>query len=218
MGELASGVAHEIRNPLNTIGTIVQQLDKDFEPSSNNEEFHSLAGLVYKEVKRINETIQSFLSFARPDPVNPSEFEISEFISQIEQQYRPMLNQKSIQLSFKINWNGRVFWDMRQMKQTFMNLIQNSFDAIKNGGSIVIIFNELNKNEIEILFMDSGSGISPENINKIFSLYYTTKAKGSGIGLSLVQRIIFDHNGLITVDSREGEGTTFAIRLPKRIN
>jgi len=84
MGELASGVAHEIRNPLNTIGTIIQQLNKDFEPEKDKQEYHQLAGLVSSEVKRINDTVQDFLRFARPEPIQPSEFAIKDLFDQLE--------------------------------------------------------------------------------------------------------------------------------------
>ena len=91
MGELASGVAHEIRNPLNTIGTIIQQLNKDFEPEKNPEEYHELAELVQGEVKRINETVEDFLRFARPEPIHPELFEVQHLLEMIEKQYQYLL-------------------------------------------------------------------------------------------------------------------------------
>ncbi len=96
MGELASGVAHEIRNPLNTIGTIIQQLDKDFEPSFNAGEFHELAQLVHGEVQRINKTVSDFLKFSRPDPLHPEKFQLSKLIHQIAQQYQSLLREHDI--------------------------------------------------------------------------------------------------------------------------
>ena len=96
MGELASGVAHEIRNPLNTIGTIVQQLKKDFLPTNNEQEYNQLTQLVYQEVKRINSTIQDFLRFARPEPINRSHFEIDELVKQIDNQYKSLMQEMNI--------------------------------------------------------------------------------------------------------------------------
>ncbi|MBK8943978.1 MAG: ATP-binding protein [Ignavibacteriae bacterium] len=215
MGELASGVAHEIRNPLNTISTITQQLNKDFEPIQRSEEFHSLASLVAKEVKRINETINSFLRFAKPEKISIAEFQLSDLINQIESQYKSMLNEKNINFEKKMNWDGIVNWDRNQIQQAIMNLIQNSFDAIENKGEIVLRISKEENEQIKIEIIDSGQGISKHILNKIFNLYFTTKAKGTGIGLSLVQRIIFEHGGTILIDSEESKGSNFSILLPQ---
>lgn len=214
MGKLASGVAHEIRNPLNAIGTIVQQLDKDFEPVENNAEFHSLAGLVYREVKRINGTIQNFLRFSKPEPIHKHLFDLKELINEIEQQYSLILKEKSIEFAVDQSWNGKVNWDKNQIKQVLINLIQNSIEAIKEDGKLSInIFN--NNNIVAIGLSDTGPGISENDLERIFDLYYTTKAEGTGIGLSIIQRIVSEHSGMITVESKEGEGTNFMIKIPQ---
>ncbi|NOX67165.1 MAG: PAS domain S-box protein [Chlorobi bacterium] len=215
MGELASGVAHEIRNPLNAIGTIVQQLDKDFEPVEDGEEFHSLAGLVYSEVKRINETIQNFLRFSRPEPIQKQFFNLNDLISNIEQQYSILLKERMIDLEIEQNWNGDVYWDRNQIKQVLINLMQNSIDAIKSNGKINLKISNDDRT-VTIILSDTGPGISESNLERIFDLYFTTKAEGTGIGLSIIQRIIAEHDGMITVESKVGEGTTFVIKLPQK--
>ena len=217
MGELASGVAHEIRNPLNTIGTIAQQLRKDFKPVENKEEFSQLSGLVYKEVKRINTTIEDFLKFARPQPLTPSEFELKNLIAQIKQQYQSMAKAHQIELKIYQKWNGNVIWDEKQIKQVLMNLMQNAIDAIKNDGMVTLSVNKTADNEIEIMIKDNGAGMLPEIRSKIFNLYYTTKAKGTGIGLSIVQKIVYEHGGVISVESEPEKGTSFTVKLPERI-
>ncbi|MCB9257885.1 MAG: hypothetical protein H6612_00915 [Ignavibacteriales bacterium] len=213
MGELASGVAHEIRNPLNTISTITQQLNKDFEPIENKEEFKTLSNLVANEVKRINQTVQSFLRFSKPEKISPSEFLLSELITQIENQYKLMLKEKSITFSHNLNWDGIVKWDRNQIQQVIMNLVQNSFDSIENKGEISIESFKQNE-DIIIKIKDNGPGIPSHILNKIFNLYFTTKAKGTGIGLSIVQKIIMEHGGIINVESEENNGTEFSIKLP----
>jgi PAS domain S-box-containing protein len=218
MGELASGVAHEIRNPLNTIGTIVQQLNSDFEPSENSEEFHELNSLVYKEVKRINQTIQDFLRFSRPEAMNVETFPLDDLVDQMKQQYESMAREKSLQLSIDQRWNGQVVWDRNQIQQVLMNLLQNAMDAVETGGEIRLTLRELDEYTIEIKVADNGPGIPEEIRNKIFNLYYTTKPQGTGIGLSMVQRIIDEHGGVITLESEPGSGTTFTIRLPKTVS
>ena len=217
MGELASSVAHEIRNPLNAIGTITQQLNKDFEPKENIEEYKSLSKLVYKEVKRINETIENFLMFAKPMPIKAELLDLTDFLSQIEKQYKSLLDQKNISLSIKINWNGTVKWDPQQIKQVMINLIENSIHSIERSGKIEINVSEKNSSSVEIKIADNGKGIPPEAINKIFNLYFTTKTNGSGIGLSVVQKIISEHNGIISVESKLNSGAVFTILLPKEI-
>ena len=217
MGELASSVAHEIRNPLNAIGTITQQISKDFEPKENVNEFRELSSIVYKEVKRINETIESFLKFAKPLALNAEEFDSRNLFEQLEKEYSPILKEKNIKLEIQENWHGTVEWDKSQLTQVFINLLNNSIAAINGTGLISIIINKTDDEKIEIVFSDNGCGVSPENIGKIFNLYFTTKTKGSGIGLSVVQKIIAEHNGLLSVSSEIGKGTKFTIELPKNL-
>lgn len=215
MGELASSVAHEIRNPLNAIGTITQQLNKDFEPKENVEEYKSLSQLVHKEVKRINETIENFLRFAKPLPVHPERFNSSDLFIQIEKQYHNLLSQKKIDLNLRENWKGEVTWDRKQIQQVFINLMENAIDSVGENGNIEIAISELKKDNVEIIFSDNGKGIPKEVVNKIFNLYFTTKTKGSGIGLSVVQKIISEHNGIISVESSPGKGAAFRMEIPK---
>jgi PAS domain S-box-containing protein len=217
MGELASGVAHEIRNPLNTIGTIIQQLDKDFEPTENSEEYHEFAKLVYNEVHRINETVQSFLQFSKPTPIYLSHFPLSEFINQIQNQYQPLLLEKNISFGVDQKWSGKVKWDKNQIKQVFINIIQNAIEAIEENGSIAIKVLKSEKEMIEIHIRDTGSGMDEKTANKIFNLYYSSKNTGTGIGLSVVQKIIQEHNGTVTVESEPGKGTDFIIVLPSEV-
>jgi len=218
MGELASGVAHEIRNPLNTISTIIQQLNKDFEPQESAEEYHQLAGLVHKEVKRINHTVQDFLHFSRPEAVQPEEFSLSTFLSEIRQQFAVSLESGHVQFNLKEEWNGKVYWDPRQMRQVFINLIQNAQEAMTGSNSqILLSIQQQDKANLTIRLSDTGPGISENMQGNIFNLYFTTKASGTGIGLSIVQRIIYEHDGLITVESEKGKGTSFIMQLPIRV-
>jgi len=214
MGQLASGVAHEIRNPLNAIGTIIQQLDRDFEPRENSEEFHQLARLVYQEVKRINETIEGFLRFARPEPLKPERFRLIKFLQRFKSQYLPILQEKEIEFTMDVHYQGEVKWDRHKMQQVFINLMENAIDALPNGGKIILSVNTGEGNSLEIRFRDNGPGIPAEVLNKIFNLYFTTKDRGTGIGLAIVQRIVDQHGGIITVDSEMGKGTIFSINMP----
>ena len=216
MGQLASGVAHEIRNPLNSIATIVQQLDKDFEPINDKDEFHSLAKIVSKEVQRMNRTIENFLRFSKPEPILKNKFQLKDLLTAIEEQFAPLLKEKGIKFSLKENWDGIVNWDKNQIKQVLINLITNSIESIKDSGEIVLIISKIDKN-VELKLSDNGEGIPKENLQKIFNLYFTSKAKGTGIGLSIIQRIVNEHSGIVTVESTQEKGTSFTISIPINI-
>lgn len=218
MGELASGVAHEIRNPLNTIGAIVQQLDKDFEPARDAEEYHELARLVYGEVQRINQTVKDFLRFSRPEPLHPERFRLSALFHQMRQQYQAMTADQHIHYHQVLDWDGEVCWDRQQIQQMLMNLIENALDALPAEGAISLRAARYGDGQIALEVSDNGPGIPAQIRGKIFNLYFTTKAKGTGIGLSLVQRIVDEHGGVITLESAPESGTTFRILLPREVH
>lgn len=214
LSDLSSSVAHEIRNPLNAIATITQQIGKDFTVNENENEFKQLTKIVYKEVKRINSIIESFLKFARPLPINTESFSLKEFFMQLKLQYQNIFNEKNILFNIQLNKDTQVKWDKFQIKQVFINLIENSIDAVNNNGTISVFAHEID-NKIEIKFSDTGKGIQEDILDKIFNIYFTTKNNGNGLGLSIVQKIINEHNGLINVTSKINNGTTFTLILPK---
>jgi PAS domain S-box-containing protein len=218
MGELASGVAHEIRNPINSIGTIAQQLNKDFKAADNEEEYNLLTSLIYKEVKRVNATIEEFLKFARPEPINPSWFSLNDILIQMERQFKLQFGEKDAVLEIDRLQEDKVYWDINQIKQVLLNLIQNSYDAVSSGGIVKVNFRKISDSNINLIIEDNGEGISEENLQKIFNLYFTTKAKGIGIGLGIVQRIIYEHGGTLDIESESGKGTTVKISMPVEIN
>jgi signal transduction histidine kinase len=152
--------------------------------------------------------------FARPEPIQPETFPIQPFLDQIEKQYLYLLKDRNINITIKSGWQKEVFWDKRQIRQVFLNIIQNAIDAIDKDGNIWLTLDLINNNDIEIKFTDDGPGMSDDIRSNIFNLYFTTKAKGTGIGLSIVQRIIYEHGGIITVESEPVRGTSFIIRLP----
>ncbi|MCK9280535.1 MAG: ATP-binding protein [Melioribacteraceae bacterium] len=215
-GRLASGVAHEIRNPLNTIGTIAQQLNTDFKPESGEEEYSQLTSLIYSEVKRINKTIENFLRFAKPLQLSKSVFNLNTFCSELYLQFEKLTTDKEIRVKINCPDKIEVNWDRNQIKQVFINLIQNAIDSISSNGEITITVS-ISDNIIIIKLSDTGKGILEEEINKIFDLYYTTKSNGNGIGLSIVNKIIAEHGGTISVSSNPNINTIFKIELPQDI-
>jgi len=215
MGQLASGVAHEIRNPLNAIGMISQRLDKEFEPNEDSEEFHELTKIISSESRRIDAIIQQFLQFARPAKLNLEKTNLNELIESTVVLLKSQADQRQVVIAAHLQILPPILLDRNQMKQALLNLIRNSLEAIDGTGSIDIrtALTE-RKTEILIEIRDTGTGIDPETVPKIFNLYFTTKAKGTGLGLSLVHQIISQHNGRIEVESTVGKGTTFYVYLP----
>jgi signal transduction histidine kinase len=217
MGALASGLAHEIRNPLNAVGTIVQQLRKDFRPVEDAEDYEELTAIVYQEVRRINDAVRNFLRMVRPEPIRPELFDLEELMRFVEQEYAASMAERGVRLRLRMAWRGDVQWDRRQMQQVLMNLVRNAMEATGEGGRIDVSVERPEEAVIEIRVADDGPGIPADVKDRIFNLYFTTKAAGTGIGLSIVQRIVQEHGGAVEVESTEGEGTTFILRLPQWI-
>ncbi|MFN3693758.1 MAG: sensor histidine kinase [Ignavibacterium sp.] len=213
MGELASGVAHEIRNPINAIGMIAQRLNKEFVPTEHIDDYKKITELLRNEVVRINKIITQFLNYAKPLDLNITDVNCRKFFEEIYQIFYSQAKQKNIELIKQGDDNLIVPFDSDFIKQSLINIIQNAFDAVTDNGQVQInYYREGRKFIIEI--SDNGIGISPELQKKIFNLYYTTKKDGNGLGLSIAQKIIHQHNGSITVISKPNQGTTFKIILP----
>lgn len=213
MGQLASGVAHEIRNPINAIGMIAQRLNKEFTPTINQDEYSDITQLLKSEVNRINKIITQFLGYAKPLELIKKETDIKHYFEEIYYLFEDQAKQRGINLSLQSNEVIKVTIDPDLIKQALMNIIQNAFDAVVNDGQIFLSYYK-SKTNLVIEVKDNGSGISQDQIKKIFDLYYTNKKDGNGIGLSISQKIISQHNGTISVSSKENQGTTFKITLP----
>ena len=213
MGELASGVAHEIRNPINAIGMIAQRLNKEFTTTHNQNEYLDITQLLRGEVNRINKIITQFLSYAKPIDVNLRPVDIKSYLSEVYKLFEDQAKQKSTNFVLKGTESITINLDADLIKQSLMNILQNAFDASKKDGEVTIKYFRISNNLI-IEISDNGIGISTEQQKKIFDLYFTTKKDGNGLGLSISQKIISQHNGSISVTSKVNSGTTFKIILP----
>jgi len=215
MGELASGVAHEIRNPINAIGMIAQRLDKEFKVEKDSEEYHSITSLLRNEVTRINKIITQFLSYAKPLALQYKKVDSKNFFDDIFRLFVDQAKLKGTILKKLSNLSFEMTVDPELLKQSLMNLLQNAIDAVYSNGTIEIDYFK-KENNLIIEVSDNGKGI-PEHIkNKIFDLYFTTKPEGTGLGLSIVQKIIAEHNGTIEVFSEVNKYTKFKITIPQR--
>jgi len=212
MGELASGVAHEVRNPLNTINMIAQRFDKEYTPKVNSEEFDKLTKILRTESERVNNIVRQFLSFARPPKLNLGEVSSKDFLEEIRNFAEVIVKPQGITFALNYISDEKLMIDKEQMKQVFLNIIKNSVEATGDGGKISLDYN-FEKGKHIFVLTDSGAGIPEDIKDKIFNLYFTTKATGTGLGLSIVQQIVSQHNGIIKVESAEGKGTKFVVEM-----
>jgi PAS domain S-box-containing protein len=215
MGELASGVAHEIRNPINAIGMIAQRLDKEFKVEKESEEYHSITSLLRSEVTRINKIITQFLSYAKPLSLQVKKINSKTFFDDIYRLYSDQAKLKGVELLKSSDSSFEMMIDPELIKQSLMNLVQNAIDAVDKRGKVEInYFKRVTNLIIEVT--DNGKGIPDAIRNKIFDLYYTSKPEGTGLGLSIVQKIIAEHNGTIEVFSEVNKFTKFKITIPQK--
>jgi signal transduction histidine kinase len=215
MGELASGVAHEIRNPLNAIGMIVQRFEREFMPTEGVEEYRTLARTVRSEVDRVNAIIRQFLDFARPPKLYRKSVDLDMFLDETATIVASKAEAKGIALHREFGGGGILSLDREQMKQAVLNLLINAIDATPAGGRIALRSVVGDKGVVVVEVTDTGSGIPQELRNRIFDPYFTTKEEGMGMGLSLTHRIVAEHGGSIEVESEVGKGSTFRIKVPQ---
>lgn len=222
LGQLAAGVAHEIRNPLNAISMATQRLKMDFVPAEPEkiEEFKNLSGVIRDEIKRLNGIIEEFLSFSKSRRLQLSDFSVIDVLQKIVSLIREEASARGITIETKWRLTPAVIpMDVNKLQQSFLNLIKNALESISEKGKITITVDKEGKNYILVIISDTGCGMTEEEIEKIFNPEYTTKEKGVGLGVPLANEIIRGHGGEIRVISRKGEGTTFEIVLPReRLN
>jgi two-component system sensor histidine kinase HydH len=211
IGELATGIAHEIRNPLGSIQGSLEILKKDYKPEDSKFEF---LNILLKEVYRLNKVVTDFLNYARPSPPNLIDTEINQLVEETVLFLSPQAVKKGILFKTELGGNlPRIKADPSQLKQAFINLILNSLESIDDKGEITISAHQ-DKNRLKIVFQDSGRGMSEETKDEIFTPFFSTKEGGTGLGLGIVERIIQNHKGEIKVESTSGKGTIFTLSFP----
>lgn len=210
IGQLAAGVAHEVRNPLTVIKGFIQLFQ------INKEDQEKYFDLMLSEIERIEAILQEFLSIAKTDEINTEKKNIYQIFKNVVS----LINTKAIMTNIQVE----LFTDSKeiiiecsenQLKQVFINILQNSIEAMLNGGEISIHIKEIHKNGVVISVIDEGIGIPEERIKRLGEPFYSTKEKGTGIGLMLSYKIIESHQGTISIMSEVGVGTTVTIYLPK---
>lgn len=209
IGELASGIAHEIRNPLGIIKTIAQTINKDVEDEETKEGLE----IIEHEIDRANKVIRGLLDFARPSIFKNTVRYLNETIDTVIMIVNKYAQQHKVNISFNYENNVTSSIDEDKLKQAFINVIFNSVQAMPRGGNIYI--NLYNKEQWNIISLkDEGVGINKSKLEKVFEPFYSTKEKGTGLGLSITHSIIEEHKGYMQIESKEGKGTRVDIYLP----
>ncbi len=214
MGNLAAGVAHEIRNPLNTISIAAQRLGTEFSPTEDTEAYQSLTAQIRSETKRLNEIITRFLALAREERKRQSRIELQPFIDEVVDFVKVEAEQQHIEITTEVEPNLFLQADPDSLKQVFTNLFNNTKEALAgNSGEIRISAHKVD-NTVELRFSDSGPGIKDELREKVFTPYFTTKEGGTGLGLPTVHRIVSEIGGSVHIeDNKEGGGISFVIEI-----
>jgi len=214
LGELASGVAHEIRNPLNAIAMIAQRFEREFVPRRGTREFRALTTVLRAEAQRVNGIIQQFLRFARPPRLQLEQAELEPFLRHVATLFEGQAAAKEVAFTVEQQCEGSMLVDKNQLTQAVWNLLLNALEATPQGGKITLACRNV-ENHLHIVVTDTGHGIPSDALQSVFNLYYTTKPDGTGMGLPMAQQIVAQHQGRLEVSSTPGRGSRFSIILPK---
>ena len=217
LANLAAGVAHEIRNPLNAIGMAIQRLQREFAPvqAEQQSEYNHFTDVLRSEVGRVNKIIEQFLFFARPARLELQAVQVKDVLKDLLLLCQEAAEQQRVTLEEEIEANlPPLMLDRQRMHEALWNLVNNGLQAMPEGGRLRLTAKRHEGKEVLIQIADMGEGIPPENLGKIFDYYFSTKEKGMGLGLPLAHKIIQEHGGMIEVRSAVGAGTTFRVHLP----
>ena len=218
MGNLAAGVAHEIRNPLNAISMGLQRLRMEFAPAEDGprEEYGRFTRIMQSEIGRLNTIVDRFLTLARPLRLNLTDEPLAPLLQEMLALLAPQASAQAVQIHQEIRLQEtRVRMDRQQVVQAVMNVLLNALQAMPNGGRLAVDAEPVPEGHMaEIRISDTGPGIPREQRERIFEPYFTTKEGGTGLGLPLAQKIFREHGGEIALDPTTQAGAAFALTLP----
>jgi PAS domain S-box-containing protein len=213
LGRITAGVAHEVKNPLNSMRLWLENL-KESLPAEQDSASQQAVQVLDKEIDRLDAVVKRFLDFTRPMDIQLEATQLADLLKEVLEIAQPQLLKSNIQLAQLLPIDvPEVYVDRALLKQAVLNLVLNAAEAMPNGGQMRLVLSRRGE-MAEITVGDTGKGISPENRQKIFQLFFTTRPGGSGIGLASTFRIVQLHNGSIDFTSEVGRGTTFRIELP----
>jgi len=222
IGTLASGLAHEIRNPLNSLNLNMQMLEEEIGEAGAAPSGGRLLGITRREIARLERLVTDFLSYARPRPLDLEEVPAVELLEQVRELLASEARSRRVELVAEDRSGGAaVRVDPGQMRQLLLNLAQNALTAAEearrgDGGRSprVVLAAERQGEWVDLMVEDDGRGIPPEDLERIFDIFFSTRKGGTGLGLAIVDRIARNHGGTVEVTSELGEGTTVRVSLP----
>jgi PAS domain S-box-containing protein len=211
IGEVAASVAHEIRNPLTAIGGFARSV---YGAMSETDKNRRKVEIILEETDRLEHMLSSLLEFTRPAVPRFTALDLNALVMQTVHFMGTEIDPNSIHVHYQLDPNVPRAWaDSQQIRQVLLNILRNAIQEMPQGGQLTLTTNE-NRGEVRIAITDSGPGIPPENMDKIFEAFFSTKPAGSGLGLAICSQILRNHNGRIEAASRVGEGATFVVILP----
>jgi signal transduction histidine kinase len=211
VGELAASIAHEVRNPLAGMKGALEVLRTELSVKPSNLE---IVDELLAQIARLENLVRDLLTFARPSAIAVQGFDLHDMLDRLLKMYKDEAEAARITIHRVYGpGTGRISADPQQMEQVFFNLIHNSIQAMEEGGTLTVA-TQATRAATVIRFRDTGKGVPKDDLGRIFQPFFTTKHRGSGLGLPIVKKIIEAHGGLIEVDSTQGEGTAATISLP----
>ncbi len=217
LGKLSAGIAHEIRNPLSSIRGLAQFISGSLSPA---DERKADLKTIIQEVDRLNNLVFQILDYAKVKKLNLTSFSFNSLLTEVVELFKQEISDKRIEFTLELSPEiSLVQADRDQLRQMLMNIIINALQAIPQEGEIKIETEKSVLKEepaIKLVIEDNGEGIADKDLNQIFDPFFSTRAQGSGLGLSIVYRIVESHQGEIKVESKVGKGTKFIIFLPQR--
>ena len=217
ISRISGSVAHEIKNPLNAISLHLDLLRARLD--APHEELTAEIDILSKEVTRLDRVVKTFLDFSRPVEVRFEEVDLASLAREVTDLMKPQARAAHIAIEFDPATDGEPTWirgDPDMLKQAVLNLVTNALEAMRNGGNLRLAMLR-SEDSVTLEVSDDGPGIPPEVRNKVFQLYFTTKSRGSGIGLAMTYRAVQLHNGTIDFTSEDGRGTTFRLQFPAMV-
>jgi signal transduction histidine kinase len=213
---LAAGVAHEIGNPLNSLHIHLQLMERKAQELDHNAkaELQQSIDVARSEVRRLDSIVTQFLRAIRPSQPRLHPENVNTIVEEAVRFFTPEIQDRDMFVEQELRADLPLLQlDRGQMKQAFYNVIKNSLEAMKRHGTLRIR-TDLDDTHVIVTFVDTGGGMSPENLSRVFEPYFTTKPSGSGLGLLIVRRIVREHGGELSIESTQGKGLTLTIRLP----
>jgi signal transduction histidine kinase len=212
LGQLSSGIAHEIRNPLFAVRNNIDYLERNYADSSDQQE-------VYQEIEdglsRVSRIINSVLNFSRPHSLEFEQCSIQELVDRTMALLGKQLQNENVTVDIDIDpAMPRIEMDVHRMEQVLVNLITNAMKAMSPGGGKVTVRAGVINENLELSVIDTGAGMNESVMKHIFEPFFSRSSGGTGLGLTIVHRIIEQHNGNIKVESKEGVGSEFIVTLP----